>query len=48
MARTPITSVRIPPEVKALATARADDEQRTLADVVNTLLDLYGKGVIDA
>jgi uncharacterized protein (DUF1778 family) len=42
---TPLTSVRIPPDVKAAAQRRAAAEGRTLTDVVVAYLRRYGHKV---
>lgn len=41
---TPITTMRIPVELKAAAKAKAANEGRTLTDVIVTLLGEYVSG----
>lgn len=45
MSNTPITSVRIPTDVKKAAQQRAKGEGKTLSDVVVVFLKQYGDGV---
>jgi hypothetical protein len=48
MSATKLSPFRIPEEVKKPAADRAAREDKTLTDVVKTLLERYGKGEIDA
>lgn len=41
--KTPVTTFRIPPELKKAATAKAQAEDRTLTDVVLKALERYVK-----
>jgi len=42
--KTPVSNFRIPADVKAAAVARAEQEGKTLTDVIVAHLIKYGKG----
>lgn len=42
--KTPQRSVRVPDDVWLAAKERADEENRTLSDVIRVCLDRYAKG----